>query len=79
MEGIYYAQAAAYIGAAIVMGIGSFGPAFGQGLIGAKACENIGKYPESASTIRTTMSIAMAIVESSALYCLLIAVFLVFR
>jgi F-type H+-transporting ATPase subunit c len=78
MEGIYYAKAAAYIGAAIAMGVGSFGPAFGQGMIGAKACENIGKYPDSAGKIRTTMIISMAIVESSAIYCLLIAGFLIF-
>jgi F-type H+-transporting ATPase subunit c len=78
MEGVYYAKAAAYIGAAIAMGIGSFGPAFGQGMIGAKACENIGKYPDSAGKIRTTMIISMAIVESSAIYCLLIAGFLIF-
>ena len=73
MEGIYYAKAAAYIGAALAMGLGSFGPAFGQGLIGAKACENLGKYPESSGQIRNAMFLAMGIVESSALYALLIA------
>mgnify|MGYP003593163654 CR=1 FL=1 len=67
------AKAAAYIGAAIAMGIGSFGPALGQGLIGMKACENIGKYPESAGKIRTTMMIAMSLVETSAIYALMIA------
>ena len=73
MDGIFYAQAAAFLGAAITMGLGSLGPALGQGLIGMKACENIGKYPESANKIRTTMIIALTIVESSAIYCLLIA------
>ncbi len=73
MDGIFYAKAAAYTGAAIAMGFGSLGPAFGQGMIGAKACENIGKYPDATGQIRTTMIIAMAIVESSAIYCLLIA------
>lgn len=68
-----YATAAAYIGAGIAMGIGAVGPAIGQGLIGMKACENIGKYPESSGQIRTTMMIAMGIVESSAIYALLIA------
>jgi len=73
MEGIFYAKAAAYIGAAIAMGLGGIGPSLGQGMIGAKACENIGKYPESANTIRTVMIIAMSVVESSAIYALLIA------
>lgn len=73
MDGIFYAKAAAYIGAALAMGFGSLGPALGQGMIGAKACEKMGEYPESTGQIRTTMIIAMAIVESSAIYCLLIA------
>jgi F-type H+-transporting ATPase subunit c len=73
MDDIFYAKAAAFIGAAITMGFGSLGPAIGQGLIGMKACENIGKYPESANKIRTAMVLSLAIVESCAVYCLIIA------
>jgi F-type H+-transporting ATPase subunit c len=73
-----YVKIAAYISAAIVMGIGTIGPALGQGHIGATACENIGKYPESASKIRTIAFLSMGIVETSALYALLIALFLIF-
>jgi F-type H+-transporting ATPase subunit c len=78
MDGIFYAKAAAFIGAAITMGFGSLGPAIGQGIIGMKACDNIGKYPESADKIRTSMILALAVVESSAIYCLLISGALVF-
>jgi len=73
MEIEMYTKAAAYLGAAIAMGVGAVGPALGQGLIGMKACESIGKYPESASKIRTTMMIAMGLVETSAIYCLMVA------
>jgi F-type H+-transporting ATPase subunit c len=73
MDGVYIAKAAAFISAGFAMGVGSLGPSLGQGLIGAKACENLGKYPESSGKIRTLMALAMAIVESSAIYCLLIA------
>lgn len=72
MEG-EYAKAAAFLGAAIAMGVGAIGPALGQGLIGMKACENIGKYPDSAGKIRTTMMIAMGLVETSAIYALMVA------
>ena len=78
MEGEFIAKAATYIGAAVVMGLGSIGPAYGQGMIGMKTCENIGKYPESSRQIQTAMIISMAIVESSAVYCLIIAVLLLF-
>ena len=71
-------KAAAFLGAAFAMGIGTIGPALGQGLVGMKACENLGKYPESASKIRTTMMIAMGIIESSAIYALLLALSLIF-
>ena len=79
MDGIYMVQAAACFSAAFAIALGSFAPAYSQGLIGAKACESIGKYPESSNNIRMTMIFAMAIVESSAVYALLIAGFLVYK
>lgn len=77
MDGMFSVKAAAFLGAAVAMGLGSLGPALGQGMIGAKACENIGKYPESSGQIRGTMIIAMGFVESSAIYCLIIALLLI--
>lgn len=79
MDGIAIAKAAAFFGAAFAVGIGTLGPALGQGLIGSKACENIGKYPESANKIRLAMLIAMSIIESSAIYALLIALVLILK
>ena len=76
-DGIFYAKAAAFLGAAIAMGVGAIGPALGQGMIGAKACESIGKYPESYGNIRTIMVISMGLVETSAIYAALIAAALI--
>jgi len=78
MDAALYVKAAAYLGAAIAMGLGTIGPAFGQGFIGMKACENIGKYPENADQIRTTMLIAMGLTETSAIYALIISLLLIF-
>lgn len=72
-----YIKVAKYISAAIVMGLGSIGPALGQGFVAAKACENLGKYPESASQIRTTMFLSLGIIETSAIYAFIIAILLV--
>ena len=72
-EAVYYAKAAAFIGAAIAMGVGSIGPALGQGLVGTKACESVGKNPENYGKIRNVMILALGTVESSAVYCLIIA------
>ncbi len=72
-----YAQAAAFIGAAIAMGVGSVGPAIGQGMIGKAACDAVGRNPESGSKMRMMMIIAMAIVETSAIYAFVVSMMLI--
>jgi len=72
------AKAAAYIAAGIAIGLGTLGPALGQGMVGAKACENIGKYPESSSQIRTIMFFSLAAIETAAIYALLISLGLLY-
>lgn len=72
------AKAAAYIGAGICMGIGALGPSLGQGFIGGKACESIGKKPESANAIFKAFITAIAVTESSAIYAFVIAIILIF-
>lgn len=77
MPEINYVKMAAYIGAAIAMGIGTIGPSIGQGLIGSKALESMGKYPEMSNKIRTTMMIALGIVETSPIYAFVVAMILI--
>lgn len=73
IELLYYAKAAAFFGAAFCMGIGSIGPSIAQGLIGMKACESMGKYPESAGKMRPIIIASLGLVETCALYALLIS------
>jgi F-type H+-transporting ATPase subunit c len=77
MEEINYVQMAAYFGAAIAIGIGALGPSIGQGLVASKAVESMGKYPEMASTIRTTMYAALGIIEACAIYPFVVAMLLI--
>ena len=74
---INYVKMAAYFGAAIAMGIGTIGPALGQGLVASKAIENMGKFPEMSNKIRTTMFLALGIIETSAIYAFVIAMVLI--
>lgn len=78
VEVVNWVKVAASIAAGVCMGIGSIGPALGQGFVGGKACESIGKKPESAGLITRTMVVALAFVESSAIYSLLVALVLMF-
>jgi F-type H+-transporting ATPase subunit c len=79
IESLELAKVAAYLAAGICMGIGSLGPSIGQGYTGGKACEAIGKKPESAGLVIKTMITAMAITESSAIYAFIIAMVLILR
>ncbi len=79
MEIESYAKVAAYLGAAFAMGIGTIGPALGQGLIGMRACESIGKYPENAGKIQTAMMIAMGLVETAAIYALIVSLLIIMK
>ena len=74
-----YAQAAAYISAALAIGLGTLGPALGQGATGAKACESMSKSPEAAGAIRGAMIASLVALETLAIYAFLIALLLVFK
>ena len=65
------------IGAGLAM-IGAFSPGIGQGMAAASASEAVGRNPEAAGEVRSTMIIGCAIAETSAIYCLLVALILVF-
>lgn len=78
IDGASYVKAIAYLSSAFAIGIGVLGPSIGQGLIAMKGCETIGKYPESANKVRTTMFLAMTLVETGAIYVLIISLVLVF-
>jgi F-type H+-transporting ATPase subunit c len=65
------------IGAGIA-GIGMFGAGLGQGLTGQGACMAIGRNPEVASKITSTMIIGAGIAESGAIYALVIAILIIF-
>lgn len=78
IDGAYIARAAALFGAGFAIAIGTLGPALGQGMIAKKACEVIGKYPESASKVRAALILSLGIVEACGVYALIIAVLLIF-
>ncbi len=67
-----------YIAAAIVMGMGSYGPAVAEGNVGAHALEAIGRNPEAADKIGSLMFVTMAICESTGIYSLVVALIILF-
>ncbi len=77
-ETVNYAKIAAYLGAAFTIAIGTLGPTLGQGFIGSKGCESIGKYPEMANKIQTAMFTGLAMVETATLFAFIIGILLIF-
>ena len=66
------------LGAGICMGIGAIGPGIGEGNAVSKACEAIGRQPESKGAVTSTMLMGCAIAETTGLYALVIAILLIF-
>ena len=64
------------IGAGIAMGCAALGIGIGQGMLGAKAMESMGKQPEAAGSVRTAMIVAMAIMETIGVLTFVIAIVL---
>ena len=62
-------------GTAMIAGIG---PGIGEGNAVAKACEAIGRQPESRGEVTSTMLFGCVIAETTGLYALVIAILLIF-
>lgn len=64
--------------AGITISIGSIGPALGEGRALAQALSAIAQQPDEASTITRTLFVGLAMVESTAIYCFVISMILIF-
>ena len=73
--GIILGACALGAGMAMIAGIG---PGIGEGNAVAKACEAIGRQPESKGAVTTTMLMGCAVAETTGLYALVIAILLIF-
>jgi F-type H+-transporting ATPase subunit c len=66
------------LGVGVGLPIAVLGCGIGQGLAGGKALEGIARQPEAAGRIQTAMIIALALIESLAIYALLVALIVLF-
>jgi F-type H+-transporting ATPase subunit c len=69
---------AAIITAGFTISIGSLGPALGQGRAVAQALASIAQQPDEANTISRTLFVGLAMIESTAIYCFVVAMILIF-
>lgn len=64
--------------AGLTVAIGSFGAALGEGRAAAAALAAIAQQPDAAPTLSRTLFVSLAMIESSGIYCFVVALILVF-
>jgi F-type H+-transporting ATPase subunit c len=69
---------ASIISAGICMGVGAVGPALGEGRAVAQALSALAQQPDERNTITRTLFVGLAMIESTAIYCFVIAMILIF-
>ncbi|MGK2870836.1 MAG: F0F1 ATP synthase subunit C [Alphaproteobacteria bacterium] len=66
------------IAAALAVSFGAIGPALAEGRAIAAAMDAIARQPEAAGAISRTLFVGLAMIETMAIYCLVIALLLLF-
>ncbi|HVP30266.1 MAG TPA: ATP synthase F0 subunit C [Myxococcota bacterium] len=65
-------------GAAATMAAGAVGAAIGESRIAAAAMDALARQPDAGSSITRTLFVSLAMVESTAIFCLVISLILLF-
>lgn len=66
------------IAAAATIAIGAIAPSIAIGWIGSKGLEAIGRNPEAANKVQTSMILAIAFAEAISIYALVVALIIKF-
>ncbi|MBM4070178.1 MAG: F0F1 ATP synthase subunit C [Planctomycetes bacterium] len=64
--------------AGLTIAIGSIGVALGEGWAVARAMTSLAQQPDAAPTITRTLFVGVAMIESTAIYCFVVSMILIF-
>jgi F-type H+-transporting ATPase subunit c len=78
MDKMGWLSLASIVTAGMTIAIGSIAPAIGEGKVAAAALDAIARQPDQRGTITRTLFVCLAMVESTAIYCLVISLILLF-
>ena len=78
MENVTYIAIASIIASATCVAIGGSVAAIAEGSVAKQAMQSLAQQPDETSEISKTLFISMSLVESSAIYCLLVSMILIF-
>lgn len=78
MDSTTVIAAASIITAGITTGFGTMGPALAEGRAVASALSSLAQQPDASATITRTLFVGLAMIESTAIYCFVISMILIF-
>lgn len=78
MDSIALIGMASAISAGLTIGIGAIGPAIGEGRAVAQALSALAQQPDERNTITRTLFVGLAMIESTAIYCFVVSMILLF-
>lgn len=78
MESDALVALASIVMAGFTIAVGSIGPALGEGRAVSQALSSIAQQPDSSNTITRTLFVGLAMIESTAIYCFVVAMILLF-
>jgi len=78
MDNVGLIGVASIVTAGITIAIGSLGPALGEGRAVAQGLSAMAQQPDEANRITRTLFVGLAMVESTAIYCFVVTMILIF-
>jgi F-type H+-transporting ATPase subunit c len=78
MDSMTLIGTASVITAGLTIAVGSIGPALGEGRSVAQALSAIAQQPDETNSITRTLFVGLAMIESTAIYCFVVSMILIF-
>ena len=78
MENITVIGMVSIVTAGLTIAIGTIGPAFGEARAVAQALSAIAQQPDESATITRALFVGLAMIESTAIYCFVVSMILIF-
>lgn len=78
MDSMTYIAIISIISAGVTTGFGTMGPALAEGRAVAAAMTSLAQQPDASSTITRTLFVGLAMIESTAIYCFVVSMILIF-
>jgi F-type H+-transporting ATPase subunit c len=78
MDSLTIIAVASIVIAGITTGFGTMGPAFAEGRAVSTALTALAQQPDASATITRTLFVGLAMIESTAIYCFVVSMILIF-